>query len=530
MGNTNSNVTSGVKKQAADTSSMKIYSLLDVKGGGLLVTYMKEALKTRNFSEVRSLYDALARSVIRKLIYFWRLDEKIQESCLPFVYNGGQGRMLPISEVILIRNQDRPKHKQLVPPKSDNDFADGVGKDPSKYRMVGWELGERGAVGESVLHICLLVSSSVHAELAKRLIRLFPPLVNDIYLCDEYYGENVLHMAIVNEDPAMVKYLLDHGANYHERCIGNFFTPEDQKGSRTDSLDYETVDLCVRTNYEGYVYWGEYPLCFAACLCQEECYRLLLAKGANPDLQDTNGNNVLHMLVIWEKIKLEVFYGTCLVLLYLLGLFFEGRSICVQSLGAQIFFHILKLLREIYWQLGSITCAAYPLAEIDTIDGRTGNINKASALNLVVYGEHLGHLDMLEGLLVDLLNAKWNKFIKFRFYRQFAIFVVYFLITLVCFVLRPGPPVVKRLPGRHNLTFTTTTVAPPTTANGTCYLMALNTTTDIMTAPSRVLFLFACIMMMVMVPMRFTCQSQIEDILSVMVMLTVAPYFLFFCR
>lgn len=36
-------------------------------------------------------------------------------------------------------------------------------------------------------------------------------------MCDEYYGESVLHIAIVNEDPAMVKYLLDAGADVQER-------------------------------------------------------------------------------------------------------------------------------------------------------------------------------------------------------------------------------------------------------------------------------------------------------------------------
>lgn len=50
------------------------------------------------------------------------------------------------------------------------------------------------------------------------------------------------------------------------------------------------------------MYWGEYPLSFAACLGQEECYRLMLARGANPDNQDSNGNTVLHMLVIYEKL------------------------------------------------------------------------------------------------------------------------------------------------------------------------------------------------------------------------------------
>lgn len=50
------------------------------------------------------------------------------------------------------------------------------------------------------------------------------------------------------------------------------------------------------------MYWGEYPLTFAACLGQEESFRLILAKGADPDGQDTNGNTVLHLLVIYQKL------------------------------------------------------------------------------------------------------------------------------------------------------------------------------------------------------------------------------------
>jgi len=53
----------------------------------------------------------------------------------------------------------------------------------------------------------------------------------------------VLHIAIVNEDPAMVKYLLDSGVDFHERCYGAFMSPEDQKGSRNDVLYQEPVIL-----------------------------------------------------------------------------------------------------------------------------------------------------------------------------------------------------------------------------------------------------------------------------------------------
>ena len=50
-----------------------------------------------------------------------------------------------------------------------------------------------------------------------------------------------------------------------------------------------------------YTYFGEYCLGFAAALGQEECVRLLIAKGADPNKQDTNGNTVLHLLVVHDK-------------------------------------------------------------------------------------------------------------------------------------------------------------------------------------------------------------------------------------
>lgn len=64
------------------------------------------------------------------------------------------------------------------------------------------------------------------------------------------------------------------------------------------------TDLCLKTNYLGYVAWGEYPFAFAACLEQEECYRLMLSKGANHDLQDTNGCTVTHVLVVFDLMRI----------------------------------------------------------------------------------------------------------------------------------------------------------------------------------------------------------------------------------
>ena len=107
-------------------------------------------------------------------------------------------------------------------------------------------------VGETVFHVCFLMGTPIHMHLAKRMLKHFPLLLNDIYLSEEYYGENVLHMAAVAEvlkhhvmtchemswhvmkwrskslvlivtgqDPSIVKWLLDIGADFHRRCYGD---------------------------------------------------------------------------------------------------------------------------------------------------------------------------------------------------------------------------------------------------------------------------------------------------------------------
>lgn len=53
----------------------------------------------------------------------------------------------------------------------------------------------------------------------------------------------------------MVKYLLDSGADnpriIHERCFGNFMSPEDQKASRFDNMEHEWVCVTPETDYNG---------------------------------------------------------------------------------------------------------------------------------------------------------------------------------------------------------------------------------------------------------------------------------------
>ena len=255
---------------------------VDFVGGGLLFHITKRCMIKKDFKE---------------------LDEALKQKIPPFLYNGGKGAMVPIAQLTMLRNRDRSSRKQFPVIKAlgedvafnyvfeGSDLLKEVteGWDPEKsphlFRECCWMAEQRGFVGETVFHVCFLMGTQTHLTCGRRMLKWYPKLINDVYLSEEYYGENVLHMSAVAEDPMMVKYLLEEGVNIHERAYGNFFCPEDQKPSRNDSLEHEEVDVCTKTNYDGYVYWGEYPLNFAAVLNQEECYRLILARGANHDLQ-----------------------------------------------------------------------------------------------------------------------------------------------------------------------------------------------------------------------------------------------------
>ncbi|CAB4055432.1 TRPV5 [Lepeophtheirus salmonis] len=432
--------------------------------------------------------------------------------------------------------------------KMTEDYADPETA-PEMYRECCWMVEKRGSVGETVFHICYLVNTTTHTFLGRRLLKWFPKLINDVYLSEEYYGENVLHMSVVGEDPTMVKYLLEQGVNIHERCSGAFFTPDDQKSSRTDNKNWENADVCIKTTYPGYVAWGEYPLTFAAVLSQEECYRLILAKGANHDLVDENGNSVTHIMVINNNMKM--------------------------------FDMAVDIDREVYWQIGNVCCSAYPIEELDSINPTTGELNTQSGLNLIVFGRLVEHIDLIEGVVVDLLQVKWKSFIKKIF-------------------LSTTPPLPSNMTGNtatlsslsttpsafynstessifdemgitttrdENLTtetmaMTTTTALPTTKLKSTkkiiirrdktdkpCFLHTYDTNlqkarglAEIILVIWALMYLLSCVREATFVPFKIfienmqLCPSRVflphcfEDVLAIIAMLFTGFYFLFFCR
>ncbi|CAF3232742.1 unnamed protein product [Rotaria socialis] len=577
MGNTTSEVASGVKAQInSDGQGPELYRFVDLKGSGEFIDVMRVANRTKDYTQI----DAL-----------------IHEHIPRFLYNSGDGKLVTISEIVKRRNNTYSKLKSIIPIAKTIDEED-INCEETKH--VCWDLDLRGGVGEHILHICFLSSSPVHSALAKRLLRYYPRLIDDLYMGDEYYGENVLHIAIVNEEPATVKFLLDAGVDFTQRCCGKFFCPEDQKSSRVDNVARECPEVSVATNYEGYCYFGEYPLSFAAVLQQEESVRLLVAKGADTNCQDSNGNTALHMCVIYNRISMvDLIYelGGTLDIKNRQGL--TPLTLAAVKAGKEMFDHILQKTRIIYWQYGNVTCAGYPLDDIDTI-GKDGSLDDTSALNIIVRGESAGHLDMMDGLIVQLLNEKWRTFIKFKFFQRMAMFSFYFAICLIGLIIRgyyrvPQSCLIEEVIDKdenrvkstianrmdckchytnfrlhkpnvgddhQTISSNSSKLYPSDDENNNrifepkAILLNIFDGLSVLGAliyliltiqefsyqnfklgsfiylndPTRVLFLFSCVLTIAMLPARFTCSIIVDDVLCVFAILTRAPYFFFFCR
>ncbi|CAB4055433.1 TRPV5 [Lepeophtheirus salmonis] len=91
MGNTESNESDAVKRQAEGGGNFPMYELLDLGGGGSLMEVSQRAMVKKDFKE---------------------LDEVIRSKVTPYLYNGGNGKMVPVIHLALLRNKGRPRSKQ----------------------------------------------------------------------------------------------------------------------------------------------------------------------------------------------------------------------------------------------------------------------------------------------------------------------------------------------------------------------------------------------------------------------------------
>ncbi|XP_068746067.1 transient receptor potential cation channel subfamily V member 5-like [Montipora capricornis] len=561
--------------QQTQKGSNELYDYVDLNGGGKLVEAFRRAQRTKDFHEVEELMEGFRSK---------------------FLYNDGAGKEIDVAELVQWRHQSR---EVQVPSKKRNallsfftkwtnrveDSLGTVGTDyhvlaegpGTRTRVLGWDINQRAAVGETIVHLCFLNATCVHYSLAKMIIKRYPSLVNDIYISDEYYGESALHMAIVNENQEMVHFLCKHSADIHERAYGAFFCPEDQRLSRKDTSNQEGIILDDKTDYESHTYWGEYPLSFAAGLGLEDMVRYLLARGACPNKKDTNGNTVLHMMVIHNKLDMYDLildigcYCLCHCEKPLANVVnnqgFTPLTLAAKLARKEMFHHILTREREVFWQYGEVTCAAFSLKDLDTVNSE-GLINENCALNIITHEESVSHLALFDGILHNLLKEKWKHSCRYRFYQLFAAYIFFLITFSIAMLLRPLDDL--DCAAAHNGSVKTPMNGPDAASPcESCFLLTtvkthidqqVRAAFEILTLlfalfyiivvfreivfqegfksvfwgmvhnPLRLLFTMSCVLLLFALIPRFTCEVDHEDHVAIAALIMAWPYSLTFCR
>ena len=314
-------------------------------------------------------------------------------------------------------------------------------------------LRQRGPVGETPLHLMVLyggassMERSAQLRSARHVGERFPKTVNDVYVGDEYFGESALHIAVVNKNVELVRWLLatsvDAKGLLAARATGRFFS----RGAPC--------------------YYGEYALSFAASTGQGELVEILLAAGADATAQDTHGNTCLHMAVIhnqpemytlicerWERGKDEANASTLArassarwrrraadadadaapsdasqpsVSTSSLERLSNADGLSPMLFAARsgfkdMFEFLLNRTCITEWAYGPVTCQRMPLLDVDTRQ-RKGT----GALAEIVAN---GHLDLLSiPLIQELLQRKWDFYIGRLFYER-VWHTLAFLITM----------------------------------------------------------------------------------------------------
>uniref|UniRef100_T1IMS0 Ion transport domain-containing protein n=1 Tax=Strigamia maritima TaxID=126957 RepID=T1IMS0_STRMM len=308
------------------------------------------------------------------------VEKIIQDHLRLFMYHDGAGKVVTEHERKQWKNRQNGEVRITIedPGASTDKNSHCNHSQNDANHEACWSLEYRGALGETLLHVLLICDTKTHVRIAKLLLKHFPRLAIDITEGPEFYG---------------------------------------------------------------LAYFGEYPLAWAACFENEAIYNFLLDHGAHPNMQDSFGNMVLHMLVINDKLSM---YGYALRhpktpakngMVNAAGL--TPLTLACTLGRNEIFKEMLELSSVEFWRYSNITCSAYPLNAVDTILPN-GQTNWKSALMIILRGSSDQHLDMLEGGVVQrLLEDKWKTYARRHFLIHLGILFQHLIILSIAVYLRP---------------------------------------------------------------------------------------------
>jgi len=293
----------------------------------------------------------------------------------------------------------------------------------------------RGAVGDIPLHVCFLYNGSgpkatqICMDMARFMMEMNPDILIEPYKGQLYTGENILHIAIVNRN--------------HELAVELAKLNQDLLSGQAKGTFFQFGSRC---------YFGEYPLAFAAATNQLKLFDALFALA--PGLlneQDSNGNTILHVLVIrnlkkaythvketWKKHFLSDSDPKPEPALWNIKNS-EGLTpfLLAAKLGSkEMFEFLLEEGKEVQWSYGPVTCQLYPLDQLeheaDDTNCSTVRDTDSSALELIV---EKSHFDLLtHPRIKDLLDKKWTQIQPILSKR--LVFVCFYLTVLSRFLIQ----------------------------------------------------------------------------------------------
>ncbi|XP_050407567.1 transient receptor potential cation channel subfamily V member 6 [Patella vulgata] len=394
-----------------------------------------------------------------------------------------------------------------------------------------WKENKRGGVGETSFHLCFLKGTPEHLEIARIFLEVHPSMANDVYTGDEYRGEGGLHLAIAKGNLEAVQLLVENGADVNQRATGQFFQPEDVKQGKDRK----------QTNYEGYAYYGEYPLSFAACFQHTDIYDYLIEHGADPYNKDDFGNTVLHMAVIHNQSKIYRHavknFQNAVESKNKAGL--TPLTLASKLGRPEIFQEMLEISSTQKWKFGNIICSQYPLDALDSI-GPKGETDWESALMTILDGETDEHAEMLEGpVMSQLLREKWKTYAKTRFWWRMGISVTHLLTITVAVYTRPNH---GNLLNFSELTNVIRVIAECFMCLGCVFNLVMEEAKVVKElglrfyfrnckyAPDNTIYTLSCVLILICIPLRFTRSVDAEEILLIIAVPGAFCILLFFAR
>ncbi|CAF1293695.1 unnamed protein product [Adineta ricciae] len=307
-------------------------------------------------------------------------------------------------------------------------------------------VNERGPVGDCPIHMLFLYGTETHLSMAQYLIKRFPETATQIYNQPEYYGEIALHIAIIKRNAVMVEWLL---SNKYTRPYR-----EQQLAATANGNFFQFGRPC---------YYGETPLAFACCTNQWNIAEILLKYGAAMDTVDSNGNTILHLVVIHNLPKIYSKFKECWLKVPAMNTqeisdneHNKSRSTVLErnklvplwkrlnndgytpftlsaKLGlTEMFSFLLDERKIVQWSYGPVSCVLYPLDELDLEIEEDGN-TAPGALEIIVQNAQSELI--IHPRIIDLVSKKWECFARQIFFRRFLITLVYLLFFLFTTIL-----------------------------------------------------------------------------------------------